>query len=73
MMITQSASSPLARLVLFVICLAIAGSCVAGAHYAAVDLPAQKAVQVPLNMGIGLDFTPSNDLNNYYVVTFEKG
>lgn len=41
--------SPFARLVLFMTCLAIAGSVVAGAHYYAVDLPAQKALQAPEN------------------------
>jgi hypothetical protein len=43
----QSTRSPLARLVLFMICLAIAGSAIAGAHYAVVDLPAQNHVQNP--------------------------
>lgn len=41
--------SPTARLVLFMICLAIAGSVLAGAHYYAVDLPAQKNLQAPEN------------------------
>lgn len=41
--------SPLARLVLFMICLSIAGSLVAGIHYFATDLPAQKEVQPPMN------------------------
>jgi len=35
--------SPLARLVLFMVCLAIAGSIISGAHYYAVDLPEQDA------------------------------
>jgi len=39
---SQSPQSPLTRLVLFMICLAIAGSCIAGAHYYTVDLPQQK-------------------------------
>jgi len=39
---SQPARSPLARLVLFMVCLAIAGSCIAGAHYYSVDLPQQK-------------------------------
>jgi hypothetical protein len=39
---THTAMSPLARLVLFMICLALAGSIVAGAHYYTVDLPQQK-------------------------------
>lgn len=41
--------SPLARLVLFVVCLAIAGSIVAGVHYYAVDLPAQNIIHPPAN------------------------
>lgn len=41
--------SPLASLVLFMFCLSIAGSALAGAHYYAVDLPAQKNVQAPEN------------------------
>lgn len=40
-------NSPLARLVLFMVCLAIAGSALAVAHYAALDLPAQNSVQNP--------------------------
>ena len=44
---SHSAQSPLARLVLFMTCLAIAGSIVAGAHYLAVDLPTQEAVLYP--------------------------
>jgi hypothetical protein len=41
--------SPLARLVLFMVCLSVAGSIVAGAYYYAVDLPQQQDVQVPRN------------------------
>ena len=41
--------SPLTRLVLFIVCLAIAGSFVAGLHFLAVDLPAQKNVVAPTN------------------------
>ena len=43
--------SPLARLILFMVCLGIAGSLVAGAHYYAVDLPEQqaRALQAPAN------------------------
>jgi len=36
--------SPLARLVLFIVCLAFAAGIVAGVHYLAIDLPAQEAV-----------------------------
>jgi hypothetical protein len=41
--------SPLARLVLFMFCLAILGSALATLHYAAVDLPQQKASPPPDN------------------------
>lgn len=41
---SRTESTPLARLVLFMICLSIAGAFVGGAHYYAVDLPQQKAV-----------------------------
>lgn len=46
---SQSTRSPLARLVLFVVCLSIAGTIIAGAHYYAVDLPRQSAVTAPEN------------------------
>jgi hypothetical protein len=39
--------SPLARLVLFMVCLAVTGSLLAGLHYAAVDRPAQLHAQYP--------------------------
>jgi predicted nucleic acid-binding Zn-ribbon protein len=45
----QSEKSPLARLVLVIICLSVFGSIVAGAHYFAIDLPAQKILQAPVN------------------------
>jgi hypothetical protein len=35
---------PLARLVLFMVCLSIAGAFVAGAHYYVIDVPQQKAL-----------------------------
>jgi len=41
--------SPLARLVLFMVCLAVAGSILGGAHYYAVDIPQQNALQPPQN------------------------
>ena len=41
--------SPLARLVLFIVCLSIAGSIIAGVHYFAIDLPQQNALQAPEN------------------------
>ena len=45
----EQQSSPLARLALFMVCLSIAGGLVAGAHYAAFDLPLQKTVAAPHN------------------------
>ncbi|MDO9326423.1 MAG: hypothetical protein Q7T80_15850, partial [Methanoregula sp.] len=53
MSLSQSTRSPRARHVPFMVCLAIAGSCVAGAHYYTVDLPQQKATP-PENNGIKL-------------------
>lgn len=42
--------SPLVRLLLFMVCLSIAGSIVAGAYYYAIDLPQQQqALQAPTN------------------------
>ena len=49
MVSSSSMQSPLARLVLFMVCLSIAGTVMAGAHYLAVDLPAQEYRQAPLN------------------------
>jgi len=40
---TSKERSPLMSLVLFIICLAVAGSVLAEAHYYAVDRPAQDA------------------------------
>ncbi len=41
--------SPLARLVVFMIFLSVAGSVVAGVHYSTVDLPQQQSLQAPTN------------------------
>jgi hypothetical protein len=47
---SESTKSPLARLVLFIVCLSVLGSAVAGAHYYAVDLPQQQQIaQAPEN------------------------
>lgn len=46
---TKVSRSPLARLVLFICCLAIAASIFAAAHYLVIDLPAQKDAKVPDN------------------------
>jgi len=41
--------SPLARLVLFMVCLSVAGVFVAGVHYVTVDQPRQQVLQAPEN------------------------
>lgn len=46
---TGSERTPLARLVLFMVCLSIAGAFIAGVHYAAVDLPQQNSLTAPTN------------------------
>ena len=43
----KSPRSPLAQLVLFMVCLAIAGSLLAGTHYVLVDKPAQEYAAHP--------------------------
>jgi hypothetical protein len=48
---TASERLPLDRLVLFITCLALAGSIVAGVHYLAIDLPSQDSAKAPLNSG----------------------
>lgn len=52
----QFTLSPLSRLVLFMVCLSVAGSIIAGAHYYAVDLPEQNAQSLT---------PPSNQWHNY--------
>jgi len=49
---TQSEKTPLTRLVLFMVCLAILGSILAGGYYYTVDLPFQNAIQAPENSGM---------------------
>ncbi len=60
-----SKRSPLARLVLFMICLSIAGAFVAGVHYFAIDLPQQQKVQAPHN-GSWYDVDGIKNCNNLY-------
>ena len=43
----ESIQSPLARLVLFMVCLALVGSLVAGTHYILIDRPAQEYAAHP--------------------------
>ncbi len=45
----HSEGAPLARLVLFMVCLAIIGGVFAAAHYYVVDLPEQNSIQAPAN------------------------
>jgi len=54
--------SPLTRLVLFMICLSVAGSFTAGVHYFAVDLPQQQNVKAPSN---GCMYTYGECTNDY--------
>jgi hypothetical protein len=63
---SQSQKSPLARLVLFMICLSIAGGFVAGVHYFAIDLPQQQKVQAPHN-GSWVDIDGLTRCNNLYL------
>ena len=58
MTVPQCASSPLARLVLFMICLAIAGSIIAGVHYIAID---SHKPQAPSNA-----YSCYDSCNDYY-------
>jgi hypothetical protein len=51
----QSASSPLARLARFIVCLAIAAGIVAGLHYFVIDLPA-TSLHPPANGAVGGGF-----------------
>jgi curli biogenesis system outer membrane secretion channel CsgG len=46
---TGSLQTPLARLVLFMICLSVVGSVVAGVYYFAAVQPDQKALHTPIN------------------------
>ena len=46
---SESSHSPLASLVLCMVCLSVAGTCIAGVHYYAIDLPEQKNLQIPTN------------------------
>lgn len=46
---TSLEKTPLARLVVFIFCLAILGSALATLHYVAIDLPQQKASPPPDN------------------------
>jgi hypothetical protein len=49
---SPSTQSPLARLVLFIACLAFAGLLVGTVHYMLIDMPQhQKALTVPMNWG----------------------
>jgi len=49
---SQSTPSTLARLVLFMVCLSIAGSILAGVYWYSVDLPQQKTVFAPKNYAV---------------------
>ena len=64
--------SPLARLVLFMVCLSIVGAFVAGAHYYVIDVPQQKALseQTPANANSDTREKCDSCMNNcVYAVT----
>jgi hypothetical protein len=46
---TPQEKAPLARLIIFIVCLALAGSVAAGIYYLAIDLPGQDSAKVPQN------------------------
>jgi hypothetical protein len=48
---SQSTKNPLNQLVLFMVCLAVAGTVFAGVNYLISDHPAQNAIQAPENSG----------------------
>ncbi|MFA4849822.1 MAG: hypothetical protein WC626_08865 [Methanoregula sp.] len=55
--------TPLARLVLFMVCLSIAGTFVAGTHYVMIDRPAQEyAAHPPTNLH--MDLTNCNNVGS---------
>ena len=53
----QTERSPLARIVIIIVCLSVAGAFAAGAHWYLIDLPEQKALsaQAPANPNTDLD------------------
>ena len=55
--LSESQNSPLARLVLFLICLSLVGTLVAGVYWYAVALPQQKTL-APVNGRPGIDPIP---------------
>lgn len=55
-------TSPLARLVVFMVCLSVAGTFIAGLHYLAIDKPSQDTTEQPLNE-LGADCGESCILN----------
>ncbi|PKL68401.1 MAG: hypothetical protein CVV30_10845 [Methanomicrobiales archaeon HGW-Methanomicrobiales-1] len=68
---SQSDKSPLTWLVLFMICLSLAGTVVAGAHYFAVDLPAQEEEEelAPENDAppVHIDQSMNHDLPSIFI------
>ena len=64
---SQSHKSQLARLVLFTVCVSIAGSLMAGTYYFAVDLPQQKAVHAPQNSGSDNSFCNDECTQEMYI------
>ena len=63
--------SPLARLVLFLVCLSLVGAVAAGIHYFAIDLPQQKAVPVAPENTAPYEPCPYPLGGPYYTVCYE--
>lgn len=56
----RAAKSPLARLVLFMICLSMAGFLVSVIHYAAIDMPSQANPPSPKNWNLDCEISNTN-------------
>jgi hypothetical protein len=53
----EETQTPLARFVLFIVCLSLVGICIAGVYYIAVELPHQRDQQPPANGALTDCFT----------------
>ncbi|NMB77633.1 MAG: hypothetical protein GYA23_00890 [Methanomicrobiales archaeon] len=66
-MMSQPERSPLARLVLFMVCLSIAATFVAGMHYELIDRPEQVYASHPPE---NKNYSPSQCSENFFDVLF---
>jgi len=60
---SKSIQSPLARLVIVCLCLALIGGLTGGLHYYAVDLPQQQVQQAPTNCAFPFGSTLTTVIN----------